>query len=373
MAEQPEDTSVRAELEKAFAEAETPPAEPTSPPAPTPEPGVPHEAGPAAPPGERPRDEKGRFLPEKKLADETAGLPVSSPVSPPPVETTAESKPDPLSGMGMTKGDMEMFRALPEAAQKFLSRRYREMDTGRQQKETALAGLRDYEPVAEMFAPYQGQLKAAGLTAAQVIQRWASAEQALQQDARGTLIRLAQMYGVDPKELAGEAPQQAAATAQNAGPSWLEGDPVVQQLRSQVAQAQAHIQQFTQGQAEAQIQSFADMRDAKGALAHPYFEKVVDEMIALTRGERASGRAPDLEAIYQKACRANDEIYQELSAAQRDAAAKDYERRAREKAAAAGKAGISVGSGAPLPGGDSSAELPIGDLLRRNWEEQAGA
>lgn len=366
-------TAVEAAYDKAHGPSESPPAEPA--PASSPEPEV---AAPSTEPAattaspDRVRDDKGRFLPKEATALPIEGAPgvakAGSEPSLEPAKAAAPAEPaakDPTTSW--PAGDRDMFKNLPELAQKFLLRRHREMEAGFTQKTQAVAHLRDYEPVAELFQPYQAQLKMAGLTASQVIHKWAAAEQALQQDARGTLIRLAHMYGIDPKELAGAAPAQQQEPSQGGGPSWLEGDPVVQQLRNQVGQSQAHIAQFMQNQAMGQIQSFADMRDSKGSLAHPYFEKVVGEMIALTQTERAAGRTPDLEAIYSKACWANPEAREELLAAQRDAQRRDDARKSQEKAAASAKAGISVGSGAPLPGTDRPAPQSLDKTIAEAW------
>lgn len=369
-------TAVEAAYDKAHGPSESLPAEPA--PASSPEPEV---AAPSTEPAattaspDRVRDDKGRFLPKEATALPIEGAPVGraeagSDLSqvPEPAKAAAPAEPaakDPTTSW--PAGDRDMFKNLPELAQKFLLRRHREMEAGFTQKTQAVAHLREYEPVAELFAPYQAQLKMAGLSAGQVIQRWAAAEQALQQDAKGTLVRLAHMYGIDPKELAGAPALASQEPAQGGGPSWLEGDPVVQQLRNQVGQSQAHIAQFMQNQAMGQIQSFADMRDSKGSLAHPYFEKVVDEMIALTQTERAAGRTPDLEAIYSKACWANPEAREELLAGQRDAQRRDDARKSQEKAAASAKAGISVGSGAPLPGTDRPAPQSLDKTIAEAW------
>ena len=54
-----------------------------------------------------------------------------------------------------------MFAALPEAGQKFLLRRHRELEADYTQKTMALAGLRDFEPVAELSA-HASDLKVLG-------------------------------------------------------------------------------------------------------------------------------------------------------------------------------------------------------------------
>ncbi len=362
------DAAVSAAYDKAHPDSSPAVEQPASSPASPEAPASPSDAPPAASPGERARDEKGRFAPKETGGDrvlsteEGTGATAEPKASAPP----DPAKPDPLSGMGMTKGDAEMFRSLPEAAQKFLTRRYREMEAGLQD----VLPLREFQPIAEMFKPYEAQLKMQGETAASIIRKWAGAEQALQSNPQATLVRLCHMYGVDPASLAGQRQQVAQGASSQGDPqaSWLAADPAYQQLQAEVQRLNGVLQHGHQQSAMTQIQAFADKTGADGKLIHPYFEKVVDTMIGLADTERRAGRAPDLEALYDRACWTSPEIREELLAAQRDRAAAETLAKAREKAAASAKAGVSVGAGAPLPGADRPApHSDLGKTVEEAW------
>jgi hypothetical protein len=354
-----ENPSLREAMEQAYTQTqESPPAveAPVSPPAEVP-PTDPSDAPPAATPSPdqgTPRDASGRFVPkdpaappvEKETGGKTVGETVETGLTP-PLNPAAK---DPTASW--SAGDREMFKTLPEAGQKFLLRRHADMERGFTQKTQAIAALKEYEPVAEMFRPYEHQLRVQGLTAAQVIGKWASAEQMLQQNPGAALQQLGRMYGVEV-QIGG---QERPAKAEQA--SWLDADPKIRQLEAAVQQSQAFIAEQQQRHNEAQIQQFAEGKDSSGKLLRPYIENpnVVAEMVASVHGWRAAGRQPDLQKIYEIACWSVPEVRDEIDAARRDAERRDAERQAREKAAAAAKAGVSVGSGAPIPGQDSPAQ-----------------
>jgi hypothetical protein len=362
------DAAVTAAYEKAHA-PEPPPAAPSSPapePASPAAPETPSEPAAAPPSDGRVRDEHGRFKAKGDTQETPANPPVSEKgdtlvagkgVTLPPLDKS-------LQAMGMTAGDAEMFKALPEQAQKFLTRRYREMEAGLKD----VLPLREFQPVAEMFKPYEAQLRMAGLTPSGVIQRWAAAEQMLQQNPVAALHRLAQMYGVElggpanGHQQALQAPQQGGES----GPSWLAADPLMQRTQQELDWVKQQLAERETQHYAGQIDQFASMKTPEGKLAHPYFEKVRQRMGAMV-GSLPQGAAPDLEALYQEACWGHPEIREELLAAQRDAAARAAQSAAQAKAAAAGKAGISLGSGAPLPGSDRPAPQSMDAVLNEAW------
>jgi hypothetical protein len=364
------DTSLDAAVSAAYEKAHSAPTD--SPPAAAPPESSPQEDAPAseAPPAAGPqRDEHGRFRAKEAAPAEGPAKPEAAPpVEPPQASDQGAAKApaakDPTAAWPV--GDREMFKELPEAAQKFLLRRHREMESGFTQKTMALAGLKDFEPVAELFRPYESQLKVQGLKPADIIQRWAAAEQFLQQNPAEALSRIGRMYGIEIEVKGqGNATQPLnpqGSVGADANGSWLAGDPVLQQMQAKLAQLEHAKAEQERQHYSSQIDQFANMRTPEGKLAHPYFERVRQAMAGLIYSS-PQGQAPDLEAIYQKAIWADPEVRDELLAAQRDAAA----RAAREKAAAAGKAGISLGSGAPLPGSDRPAPQSLDQTIREAW------
>ena len=175
------------------------------------------------------------------------------------------------------------------------------------------------------------------------------------------------MYGVDLASL-GSARQQVPQAPQQGGdnPSWLAADPLMQRTQQELEWVKAQIAERESQHYSSQIEAFANAKGPDGRLAHPYFEKVRQRMGAMV-GSLPQGIVPDLQALYDEACWGHPEIREELLAAQRDAAARDAQSKAQAKAAAAGKAGISLGSGAPLPGSDRPAPQSMDAVVNEAW------
>jgi hypothetical protein len=375
--------SIRDAMEQAYSKATTePPAASDAPPAdPAPAgdgPVASSSAGsepPAAPAG-RERDEHGRF---KAKSSEIEPAPENAVNQNPELKLQPEAKPaeqpqakDPTASW--SAADREAFKSWPEAAQLQFLRRYKEMEAGVTRKFQEVAHLRDFEPVAELFRPYEAQLKMQGLKASDVINQWASAEAALRQDPASALKQLGRMYGVDV-QIGGQGGTQPANSPVNVpldgqNPSWIAGDPEHQRLRQEVDYLKQLQQQQERTHFQGQVNAFASAKGVDGKLAHPYFEQVRTRMGAAI-ASLPDGAVPDLEALYQEAIWAHPEVREELLAAQRDAAKREQERQAREKAAAAARAGVSIGSGAPIPGQDGPAPQSLRKTLEEAWNRTA--
>ena len=101
----------------------------------------------------------------------------SSPAGPPAHEPPANWK----------ASDREMFRGLPEAAQKFVLARHKAMEADHTRKTQAIAELkREYEPVEEVFAPYRELMRTRGLTARDLIEGWVNVERRLAEATAST-------------------------------------------------------------------------------------------------------------------------------------------------------------------------------------------
>jgi hypothetical protein len=376
--------SIRDAMEQAYSKATTePPAASDAPPAdPAPAgdgPVASSSAGsepPAAPSG-RERDEHGRFKAKDTAAPTEGGAETAGASAQPQAPTTdkpetAPQAKDPTASW--SAADREAFKSWPEAAQLQFLRRYKEMEAGVTRKFQEVAHLRDFEPVAELFRPYEAQLKMQGLKASDVINQWASAEAALRQDPASALKQLGRMYGVDV-QIGGQGGTQPANSPVNVpldgqNPSWIAGDPEHQRLRQEVDYLKQLQQQQERTHFQGQVNAFASAKGVDGKLAHPYFEQVRTRMGAAI-ASLPEGAVPDLEALYQEAIWAHPEVREELLAAQRDAAKREQERQAREKAAAAARAGVSIGSGAPIPGQDGPAPQSLRKTLEEAWNRTA--
>lgn len=303
--------------------------------------------------------------PVEEVAEEVASEVSSDSAEEPAIEVeeTALSAPDNWSAE-----DKATFNALSEAgeqgkaAQEFLLTRHKSMegDYTRKSQENAEA-MRGYEPLQKAFEPYQAALAAQGMTPADKVGQWAQIEQNLNQNPTQTLQWLAQQHGVDLNTMEVEQP--------NVELTGLRGE--LQELRNSIAQRDQAEQQREQAEqqirlntVESQIQEFSELKTEAGELAHPYFEEVMDEIVALARTERQAGREPELSALYDKAVWMNPTVRDKVLTSQREQEEKKRAEVARQKAAKAQHAASSI-SGTP------DGASPVGDLSLREQISEA--
>ena len=245
--------------------------------------------------------------------------------------------------------DKEAFAKAPKDIQEWALRREKDMTADYTRKTTEAANIRKFwEPVAQVFAPHMDKLQQQGIHPAQVIQNWAQIDQSLRNDPAGTIQWLASQYGVTGEE----QPQ----------------NPEVAALRQQLGQLTQQMQQREKTEAQQRLstiqndlQSFADEKTEAGELAHPYFDDVMDTMVMLARAEKAEGREPKLQTLYEQAVWATPEIREKIISSQRQAEEEQRAKEARAKAAKAKKAASSVtGSpGGASTGGDLTLEQEL--------------
>lgn len=297
----------------------------------------------------------------------------------PKPEGEAEVKPEPVEAKteleapsNWSKARKEQFAEQPEGAKQFILDRHKEMEADYTRKTTEIADFkREYGTIDNLFTPYRDQMRQAGYTPATVVQAWFSAEQALMNPAtRVQAMRdLATNYKVDLSELGGTratAPAVDPNDPEAAARAQLEEilTPYVTPLRKQIEELNGKLtqqeqfrNQVTQSQRNDvqtrvlnEIQSFANAADAKGILAHPYFNDVENDMAFMAAGyQQMNQPVPSLEDLYQRAVRANPATYERLQASQRVIAENSAKEAARTKAANAKRAGSSI-TGAPSSG-----------------------
>lgn len=360
----------------------------------------------------RQRGPDGKFL--KAAADASASEPSESESPRTPVKAEAEKpapeatppKPDakPVGNEAPTTWKTEAkeaFKALPPEAQSILLTRHREMEADYTNKMHTLTALkRDYEPVQQILAPYDQQIKAKGFTPASLIQAWSNVEIALAnpQSAAQVVKQLVDNYKIDPNQIAQLLGLSRPAAGQEPPPPADGQQPItlppeltreLTELRNgyhQVTSFQAQQQQNAQREAESRvmstIQAFESAKDEKGNLLHPHYSELEDDMVALYAAERARGRVPELQEVYDKAVWSNHSTREKLQASQRAAeeaqrAEADEARRvaARAKAERAKRAGSSV-TGAPGQTGASrslNGESSLRDQLNAAFEEVSDA
>lgn len=300
-----------------------------------------------AKPGERTRDASGRFVRAADGSQQQQQADVGQ------QGATATQAAGPVEPPAHWPEDAKAkFKALTPEAQGFLLERHKAMEADYTRKTQAIAPLREFEPVAQMFAPYRQQLASQGLTPATIIQRWASMEQALSnpQTALQAIRNIVRAYNIDVAQLTGNGEQHQQYV-----------DPEIKSLKDELAalKRESESRQRTELAAKqdatlSEMEAFAQQKDGSGNLAHPHFDEVIADMTALAHAERMAGRQPKLQDLYDRAVWANPTTRAKLTAAQQAAAAKKAHDEAMAKSKRANTAGASV-SGSPNGSGAAPA------------------
>lgn len=171
------------------------------------------------------------------------------------------------------------------------------------------------EPLLDVIKPYTQYWAQQGLSPAQGVTQVLSYAEALANDPATVIPQLAEMYGVDLRQLVAEQPYV---------------DPEVAALKRQLAEFQQAQQSFGQQQQQQQhnriaqeIQAFQSAVDEQGNPKAPHFDRVFDRMLGLARGGLAQG----IEDAYRMAVSLDSDLQAEIaqSNAAREAAARAAE------------------------------------------------
>lgn len=246
----------------------------------------------------------------------------------------------------------ENWGGLPRNVQEYILERETQAQKGINEKGQALSDLqRQFEPFQQMLKPYEQTFAMQGMTAQQGIQQLLAYQQALSENPKDTLMRLAQDYGVDLQQVFEEQPYV---------------DPQVQALQNQVremeqrhAQAAQHQQRQQHEALVEQIGNFASAVDEQGNAKHPHFEAVYEDIVQLMQ----LGRASTLDDAYSLAVRLNPDIQAQLSEQQ------EAEKKA-QKAAQAANAREAARS---VTSKSSSTAAPPDKSLRDDLADQLDA
>lgn len=339
---EPVNTSVRDELQKAFKEVAEKP-----------------ELKEKTSKSAKPRAEDGKFAKgEKPVIDKNANAkdfkPLSAGAETPTVEKTV-SAPQSWSAAAKAK-----FNDLPPELKAEIGKREDEIHKGF----TKFDEERNFgKQLKDVINPYMPQIQAQGFSAPAVVQsllnsayilRTGSAEQKL-----GHMREIANSYGID---LSGLAQQQNSQVLTDPSIAALQNE--IAQLRGVWTQEQAQKQQQESGVINSTIGSFAADTEA-----HPHFETVKAHMAALLKGGLAKGNTPleFMQDAYDQAVNAHPEIrstLQESKLAELDA---KRLQESKDKAAAARRAGSSIkGSPGLTVPAQNKTDLSLRDELRAN-------
>lgn len=303
----------------------------------------------------------------------------------------AQSQPDnSLAPPGRwSASQKEMFKSLPDVAQRFLLERHQAMEADHHRKTQAIATIRrDHEAIGALFTPYREVMQARGITPRQVIEYWADTERRLGQgDGVAVIKGIAEGYGIDPASIArvlgistGASEQRTAERREANLPQPQRQSPgEVESALAEIARIKERLAADDRTRAEAaraaqeagrrrriaDIEKFKSAADEHGNLLHPYATEVEEDMLHLAYVAQARGQeVPPLQELYDRAVRANPSTYQALRLAEQQSAARQIKDEARAKAAAAKRAASSV-TGAPGAG-----PAPIGRSSARSLREE---
>lgn len=240
--------------------------------------------------------------------------------------------------------------------QKFLIEREKERDADYTRKQQSRADfIKTYEPIEQIIAPYREELKRANMTPANLLQRYINTELMLRENPREAIKMIAQTYGVDLNQ-----PDPSADDPVLNHPAFSQLRQEIMSLRGSLTQREQQEQQAQMSSRVHEIETFAEQRDEKG-LTHPYFSDVMDDMVLLAQAERAAGRTPQLQELYDRAVWANPTTRQKALAAQSAEQERKRVEEAAQKAAQARKAsaGATGSPGASAPRTDRSLREEI--------------
>lgn len=250
--------------------------------------------------------------------------------------------------------DRELFSQQTPEAQQFLLDRHKAMEGDYTRKMQERSDFdKTYQPIQQLLEPHLPALQAAGVNQTQYLTNLMMADKMLRDNPAEGIQHVAQMYGVDLGDV-------AAAPPPNPELQRLRGE--LTALRTELQQRDYQSQQSSLNTATQKIESFATQADEQGNPLHPYFDRVVDDMVSMAQAERVAGREPQLEELYERATWANPEIRKEMQQAQQKAAEQKAIQEASAKAKQAKKASASVKGNGDAPSADIGLREQIAAL-----------
>lgn len=264
---------------------------------------------------DRPRDDLGRFSQHEPYKTERQSIEKAVEKAEKPEETqepVVEAKQPPKS---WKKDYHEHWSKLEPAIQEYVLQRedeyYRGVGTYKQNAEVG-------QQFMEAARPYEAVMRSLNVTPVQAFQALANADYTLRTADRATkaqlFAQLAQQYGVDLTDV--QAPPII-------DPTVAELQKTIQDLRNELYQVKNSWETVQTSTLQAQIE------DAAKRL--PHFEELRPTMAQVMN----AGLANTLEEAYDKALRLNPELFDQVTAQQRQA---EEQRRLQEAAQAAAKA-----------------------------------
>ena len=128
-------------------------------------------------------------------------------------------------------------------------------------------------------------------------------------------------------------------------------NPEMDMMKAELHQLQQNNQQSQQvntvNQVRDTISQFKSEMDIHGKPKHPYFDELESDMAQLAQVDIASGKAPDLNELYEKAAWSNSTVRSKLLQSQQTETKKNQEQERQAKLVKAKKAGSSISGSVP--------------------------
>ncbi len=259
----------------------------------------------------------------------------------------------------------EIFRTVPKEAQELLLDIHTSAAAPLQ---TQLEALQPLQSMQAQWSPYAQQV---GIPLAQVVDSVLQAEMVLRtgtpEQKRNMIGHLVQSYGVDLGQQAPAMPEEivddpVAAAMMPQLQQVMQG---LNDLRSQVDSRFGQMQQSAAQSQQQALQSFAQEKDEKGTLLHPYYAEVEPLMEALAKHAIAGGRQTSLQEVYDSACRASPTVWPKIQAAERAAGLRERQKAAADKQRASSSVSSSPGGSRALKD-DGKPDESVYETVRRH-------
>lgn len=265
--------------------------------------------------------------------------------------------------------EKKFFQALPPTLQHAYMNRARSLMADYTKKTQEVARVRqNYAELDRVIGPRVQAWAVGGMSPSMAVTQLLALSDFATQKPLEFIQYFAQERGIDlTKALPGQGQQGETGYV----------DPQIRELRGQLEALKRQNEQATTAQQQrleaakrqqyqeavnqmaAQIEQFATLTDAKGRLAHPYFNKVEADVTKLL----SSGAAPNLPEAYKMAVWANPETRALMLARAR--ASENAKAKARAEAAKRAASSVTAANGS---GGRSASKAPgemsVGELLR---------
>ena len=269
-----------------------------------------------------------------------------------------EVPPDDIDGIPAgrwTAEEREKLAAMPPEQRAFLVDRAKSMQADYTKKTEEIAPLRK---AADTWGPYLTSLNASPEEAFDNLLRTDYAlRHAPPKQREEMFVKLAADYGI-------EIDTGAGGPAPDPDPLHVELSKHLDPLQEQIRQLQQGVVgQHEKAQASVvdqwvtDIETFRTAKDDAGALQHPHLLEVMDDIKGLVQADRAAGREPTLDSLYERAVWSNPTTRAKMLEGQ--AAAGVAAQKAAQKVTRARVAASTLGTGGSAP---AASTLPERDL-----------